>query len=93
MANTIKIKRGAEAGLPTLEAGEPGFTTDTKKLFIGDGTQNNLIGPGAAGAGDFVGPAGAVDSNLVAFDTNTGKLGKDSGLSTEDLQILSYLGF
>ena len=92
MANTIKIKRGTEATLPTLQAGELGYTTDTHKLYVGDGTDNHLIGPGAAGAGDFVGPAGAVDGNLVAFDTNTGKLGKDSGLSAEDLQILSYLG-
>ena len=44
MANTIKIKRGTEAGLQTLAAGEPGFTTDTKKLFIGDGTTNHFIG-------------------------------------------------
>ena len=44
MANTIKIKRGVEGNLPTLVAGEPGFTTDTKKLFIGDGTTNHFIG-------------------------------------------------
>ena len=60
--------RGVEGSLPTLVAGEPGFTTDTKKLFIGDGTQNHQIA-----GGDFSGPAGAVDGNLIAFDTNTGK--------------------
>jgi lysophospholipase L1-like esterase len=31
----IRFKRGLEAKLPTLDEGEPGFTTDTKKLFIG----------------------------------------------------------
>ncbi len=31
--------------------------------------------------GDFVGPSVAVDSNIVEFDTTTGKLGKDGGLT------------
>lgn len=35
MANKIQIKRGPAASLPTLDVGEPGFTTDTKKLYIG----------------------------------------------------------
>ena len=80
MANTIKIKRGTEAGLPTLAAGEPGFTTDTFKLFIGDGTNNHQIA-----GGDVNGPASAVDGNLAAFDTTTGKLIKDSGKKVSDL--------
>lgn len=33
----------------------------------------------SAGAGDVSGPSSAVDSNLVAFNTTTGKLLKDSG--------------
>ena len=41
--NTIKIRRGTEANLPTLEAGELGFTTDTKKVYVGDGTDNHLV--------------------------------------------------
>jgi hypothetical protein len=36
----IKIKRGLEADLPTLDIGEPGFTTDTKRFFIGSATGN-----------------------------------------------------
>jgi hypothetical protein len=36
----------------------------------------------SAGSGDVVGPASAVDSNLAAFDTTTGKLIKDSGKAT-----------
>lgn len=35
MANKIQIKRGPAASLPTLDVGELGFTTDTKKLYIG----------------------------------------------------------
>lgn len=37
---------------------------------------------GGGGTGDVVGPASAVNNNLVAFDTTTGKLVKDSGVAT-----------
>ncbi len=40
MANTIQVRRGANASLPTLNAGEFGFSTDTKQLYIGDGATN-----------------------------------------------------
>lgn len=40
MANTLQIKRGAEANIPTLATGEPAFSTDTYRAFIGDGTTN-----------------------------------------------------
>lgn len=35
----IQFKRGLDANLPaSLEPGEPAYTTDTKRLFIGDGS-------------------------------------------------------
>lgn len=40
-----------------------------------------LKGTDGAGSGDVTGPASAVDSNFVAFNTTTGKLIKDSGFS------------
>ena len=40
MSNTIQIRRGLQAGLPTLAAGQFGFTTDEKRMYIGDGTTN-----------------------------------------------------
>ena len=43
MANTIKIKRGLKANLPTLEIGEQAYCTDTNELFIGTATGNELI--------------------------------------------------
>ena len=43
MTNTIQVRRGANADLPTLSAGEIGFSTDTKQLHIGDGTTNHEI--------------------------------------------------
>ena len=39
----IKIKRGQEANLPILNEGEFAFTTDTHKVFIGDGTNNHRV--------------------------------------------------
>jgi len=41
MANTIQVKRGVFASLPTLAAGEFGFSTDTKQVHIGDGAANH----------------------------------------------------
>lgn len=43
MANTLQIRRGAKANLPTLSAGEPGFTTDTHETYIGDGAANHQV--------------------------------------------------
>ncbi len=39
----IQLKRGNEVDLPILESGEPAFTTDTKNLYIGTGTENVQI--------------------------------------------------
>lgn len=46
MSAIIKIRRGLSANLPTLNEGEPGFTTDTYKFYVGDGTTNHEIGSG-----------------------------------------------
>ena len=43
MANTIQVKRGANASLPTLNAGEFGFSTDTHQTYIGDGAVNHEL--------------------------------------------------
>jgi hypothetical protein len=39
----IQFKRGLEKDLPTLSLGEPGYTTDTKKLFVGSSSGNIQI--------------------------------------------------
>lgn len=36
----IRFKRGPESKLPSLSEGEPGFTTDTGKLFVGSSNGN-----------------------------------------------------
>jgi hypothetical protein len=43
MANTLQVRRGANADLPTLNAGELGFSTDTHQAYIGDGAANHQI--------------------------------------------------
>jgi len=46
----IKFFRGAEASLPSLNEGEPGFCTDTGKLYIGSANGNVEIGADDGGA-------------------------------------------
>jgi hypothetical protein len=41
----IRIRRGLQADLPTLDIGEFGFTTDTNKLYIGSAGGNLLVNP------------------------------------------------
>lgn len=45
MAKEFQIKRGNVADLPALAEGEPGFTLDSKKLYIGHPEGNVLINP------------------------------------------------
>jgi len=49
MAVTIRLRRGTKAQLDTLmgstpmQSGEVGFTTDTKEVFVSDGTNAFLV--------------------------------------------------
>ena len=46
MAQTIKIKRSTSSAAPSsaLSAGELAYSFDSNKLFIGDGSANDIIG-------------------------------------------------
>ena len=57
MAIKILVKRGLEADLASagVAAGELKFATDTKKLFIGTGSENIQIGGDGAGEWGFIG--------------------------------------
>lgn len=71
--NSLKIYRGTEGTLTTLNQAELGFTIDSHKLFIGDGTTNHLI----ALSEDFVPYTGAnkdVDLGANNFTVNTNSL-------------------
>lgn len=47
---------------------------------------SNIRGASGAGTGDVVGPAGATDSRLVAFDGTTGKLIKGAGYTAAEIR-------
>lgn len=62
MAVTLQVRRGTKAALTSrgaLLAGEIGFVTDEKNVYVGDGSANYLVGRILSGTGD---PSG----NLVA---------------------------
>ena len=63
MANTILVRKGAVADLPTLAVGEPGWTTDTFRLFVGDGTAS----PKLVGEVDFLKLAGGTLTNFLTL--------------------------
>ena len=70
MPSTIKMRRGARNLLPILSAGEFGFATDSKELFIGDGVANSRIGPAPPGLnmlhnGNFQVSQNIAESNTV----------------------------
>jgi hypothetical protein len=81
MAQTIMIKRGTRAELSTygvLKAGEMGFCTDTKEVYIGDGASNSMVGralsgpeasrPAAASAGRLFYITSGANSGYLYFD-------------------------
>ena len=70
---TIGSTWGVDSGIRS-NAGTLQFKKDTVSAW-----QDFASG---AGTGDVVGPASATDSNFAAFDTTTGKLIKDSGVTT-----------
>lgn len=83
MAQTIQVKRGTKAELSTygvLKAGEMGFCTDTKEVYIGDGTSNSMVGRALSGP-EASRPAAASVGRLyyVTSGTNSGYLYFDDG--------------
>ncbi|WP_201008180.1 DUF2793 domain-containing protein [Paenibacillus glycanilyticus] len=83
MAQTIQLKRGTKAQLDArgpLVSGEMGFCTDTKEIFIGDGSANTLIGRAMSGT-EAARPTASVLGRLyyVTSGTNAGYMYFDSG--------------
>jgi len=62
MGNLLKIKRGLAAGLPALTDGEPGWTTDTFKLYVGQGGVSKLVGEA-----DFLKLSGGTLTNFLTL--------------------------
>jgi hypothetical protein len=70
--------------LTGIAEGAIAYATDSNELGSYDGAAWTW-GGGGGGTGDVVGPASAVNNDLAAFDTTTGKLIKDSGVLTSDV--------
>lgn len=72
----IQVRRGTKTELETLGSllpGELGFTTDEKRLYVGDGTddRNFLVGRVAMGPGQ---PSGAIVAGALYIDVTNQQL-------------------
>ena len=69
MPHVFRIRRGLEADLPALAVGEPAFTTDTDKFFIGTAHGNVLVSgfgnKGDKGDTGATGPQGEAGTSIV----------------------------
>lgn len=84
MANTILFKRGNEAqrtGI-TPANGEPIWASDTKQLYIGDGTTAGGISVGAGSMSNFSVSGDLGDSSDIIADGETVNLDGGNGIST-----------
>jgi hypothetical protein len=81
MSNKVQFRRGtdAERGTVVLDSGEPGWTTDTKELYVGDGaTYGGILVTGGAGGGagtlcalSDVNCAGTVNGKVLTYQNGT----------------------
>lgn len=90
MAQIIQIKRGLKANLPTLLPGEMAFCTDTKEIYVGDGTNNTLVGRVMSGT-EAARPSAGVAGRLyhVSSGTNVGSLYLDTGTAWVKVNVVS----
>lgn len=79
-AMTFQIRQGtlAELGTITLASGEPGYATDTKEYFIGDGTMTGgnkygwrVVSPPATSTSTGTAGTVAIDANYFYYCTAT----------------------
>ena len=76
MSNTIQVKRGSSVDLPVLNSAEFGFTTDSTKLYIGDGIVNHQLSM----AEDSLGLVSVNSNNIsnVVFTLSNGSIIEES---------------
>lgn len=92
----IRFRRGAEASLPALREGEPAFTTDTYKLFIGSLAGNQQIaGGGGGGSITVADAAGDTTTWPVLAPSQTGSVAPKTaaGFTFDALANTLYVGF
>ena len=72
---SLQFYRGPQSGIPTLKEAEPGWTTDEKRLYVGDGTSNVAI----ANKSDVA----AVQSDLDTLEEEFNQILADAATKTE----------
>jgi hypothetical protein len=89
------FRQGSDANRKqiVLNSGEPGFTTDTKRLWVGDGVTNGgvLVGNLFKGSGTDVTTFAPCEIGDLAFDTdnnNLYRLKQSTGGSISDWEIV-----
>lgn len=65
----LALYRGLKANLPTLNAGEMAFTTDTSQFWLGSSSGNKLIGPMPcySASGALLGPSVHIVTGFVTI--------------------------
>lgn len=77
----IQLRRDTADNLKDvkLEAGEPGYATDTQKFVIGDGnTKFSSL------KGRIIGPNSSTDNALAKFDGTSGQIIQNSNATLSD---------
>jgi len=78
----LQIRRGAEAQRSSIvpAEGELLYVTDTRQLYVGDGTQAGGR-PVSASGGDINGPFTSTNNSIAVFDGTTGKQLRNSNVT------------
>lgn len=94
MAQTILIMRGTKAQLlahGAMQSGEMGFCTDTKEVYIGDGSSNLFVG--RVMTGPYASRPSASSSGRMYYVTtgeNDGSLYLDTGATWVKVNVTGY---
>jgi hypothetical protein len=94
VSKKILLKRGTEANLPSLDNGEPGWVTDTKELYVGDG-DGSPVKINYASVASLLSAYG-LDASLATFalpdNTTISAFGKTLVAATPAASALSVIG-
>lgn len=85
MADKIQIRRGLHDALPTLSAGELGYCTDSKELFVGTVDGNVKLADNAAIVEACQLAADVAQLELDVIELNTKKLTALPAAAQKDL--------
>ena len=101
MSSIIQVKRGTAAGWtsanPTLNAGEIGFETDTKKMKVGDGSTAwtsltyTVTDGDISGVTAGTGLSGGGSSGAVTLAVDTATVATLTGTQNHQLQHLMHV--